>query len=193
MSQMPHLYHCRLPADQWVNAVEKVHKKSPLKYLYVEEPANIHLIDYQQPASTWPEGRAFGPHLEVRWSRRRDGQVDLTLLTEKPFTDDEAWQPCTLPPAPASDEELTVTDGQVMLLGVSRRHPKSPYYVKDQNAPKEWTDSRIPRPLKYPLADEQTKKRWAKVLVKTYCHNSRPILTRMAILEGSDDDKTQKL
>ncbi|MFC1976290.1 hypothetical protein ACFLXQ_07815 [Chloroflexota bacterium] len=191
MSQIPHLYYLCLPAGEWVAAIEGVNKQSSLKYLYAEEPADIHLIDYQQPSPDWTEGRAFGQAVEVRWSRRRDGYVDLTLLTEKSFASDNNWQPCALTTT-APDDELSVKEGQIMLLGVSRRHQASPYPYTS-TAPKEWTDSRIPRPLVYPLPDEQTKKRWVKVIVKTYCLNDRPVITRMAALEGSDDDETKKL
>lgn len=193
MSQTAYLYQLRLPAANWVAAVEGVHRISRLDYLYAEEPADIHLGRYRPPAPDWPEGRAFGNEAEVRWSRRPDGQVELTLLVEKPFGNDDKWQPYALTSEAVVGGGLRVEDGQIMLLGVSRRHAASPYQPANTDSPMKWTDSRIPRALVYPLAEEQSTKRWVKVHIKSYCLNNRPVLTRMVGFEGVDDGETKKL
>ncbi len=186
MKQKPYLYHLRLPAGNWVAAVERVNKSSSLNYLYAEEPADIHLIAYQTPLPAWPDGRAFGAEAEVRWSRRRDGQVNLVLLAEKPFSNEDDWQPCDWWAEFSDGEELAgdefaVEERRMMLRGTSRRHG-------DPNASPAWTDSRIFGPVVYPLADDQSLERWARLTIKIYRVNGYPLLTRMVDMEGSSDD-----
>ncbi|HEX9926879.1 MAG TPA: hypothetical protein VGD99_29800, partial [Anaerolineae bacterium] len=122
MKQKPFLYQLRLPVDSWVAAVERINNTTPLSYLYAEEPADIYLTAYKAPLPNWPEGRVFGAEVEVRWSRRRDGQVDLVLLTEKPFNNEDNWQSCDWWTGFSGGEEPVVVEGRMMLRGTSRRH-----------------------------------------------------------------------
>lgn len=187
MSAVPFLYGQRLPADQWVAAVDRLNRGGALHFIYAEEPAAIYLESYRQPVPHWTHGRAFGPDLEVRWTRRRAGQVDLALLTESPLPEreqkDAGWQPIPLlaDGAPAT-LDAQVEDGGVMLLGVSRRHEKSPR-GGDPSAPNEWTDSRVPHPLVYPVRAEDPPQRWVRLKTKTYRANGCPLLTRMLGME----------
>ncbi|MEW5958827.1 MAG: hypothetical protein AB1801_13930 [Chloroflexota bacterium] len=174
-----YLYQRRLPAANWISAVEEAHTAAAFVYLYAEEAATIHLTWYRRPEAHWTHVRAFGPAAEVRWLQRRDGQVDLILLTEKPVSLN-GWQ--------LADDTLVCQDSQVILRGVSRRHNRSPY-PKSQDAPQEWTDSRIPQPLAYPVVEAQAVERWVKLKTKTYQANGRPILTRLVALEGSSDEQ----
>jgi hypothetical protein len=185
-SGQPRLYHLRLSADKWVEAVDQLNKRGVLKFIYAEEPATIHLTAYRRPDPYWSHGRAFGPDLEVRWSRRRDGKVDLTLLTESDLPEQVDWQPIPLLENASATLEAVVEDGRVMLRGVSRRHGKSPY-GGDPKAPNEWTESRIPRPLAYPVDAGDPPRRWARLSVRTYRVNGCPLLTRMVDLEVTSD------
>lgn len=183
----PRLYHRRLPTDEWVAVVDALNQKGALQYLYAEEPATIHLAAYRRPEAHWSYGRAFGEAMEVRWSQRRDGQVDLVLLTEVELAE-PGWQPMPLAEDGLATLEAKVEDGGIMLLGVSRRHPKSPY-GGDREAPDEWTESRTPRPLNYPVKTGDPPERWARVKAKIYYVNDRPVLTRMVKLEVTNDVK----
>lgn len=195
-SAQPFLYGQRLPSEQWVAAVDRLNRRGALHFIYAEEPANIYLDSYRQPDPHWTHGRAFGPNLEVRWTRRRDGQVDLALLTESPLSEREqnktGWQPIPLlahlSTDPPASLDAQVDDGWVMQLGVSRRHEKSPH-GRDPNAPNEWTDNRVPRPIVYPLDAGDPPRRWVRLQVKTYRANGCPLLTRMVGMEVTNHVK----
>jgi hypothetical protein len=188
MSEQLYLYQLRLPAARWIAALEQVNQASPLAYLYAEEAANLHLAYYRRPEPQWTHGRAFNEVLEVRWNRCQEGQVDLLLLTERPFSNQDNWQTAALLPDDSANNEVVVEPGQIMLLGFSRRHKESPY-GDDPNAPKLWADSRAQRFVAYPLNDQESRRRWAVIKIKTYRVNGCPVAYRMASLEGTDHVK----
>jgi hypothetical protein len=186
MSQPAFVYRLRPALEDWVAVVERVHQTHPFSFIYWETAATIRLEAYQPPSPLWPEGRAFGPQLELRWIKRRDGRVDLTLLGETQFSNEDAWEACPeLTGLVVGDDNAL---SQVLLLGVSRRHERSPYQPVSSDAPKAWTDSRLPQPLLYPVEDTQSQKRWVKVKTKIYRLNERPVLTRLVALEGTSDE-----
>ncbi len=181
MAQHAYIYHCRLAKDKWVAVVEQVHQIYPLTYVYAENRAKMCLENYKTPDTSWATGRAFGAEGEVRWSRRQDGQVEVTLLTETPLDNPGEWRLCY----DDAKNPPTAENDQIMLLGVSRRHSDSPY-PDPSDAPKIWTDSRMPEFI-YPVSDEESKKRWVQVQTKTYRLKQRPLLTRMVAMEGTSD------
>lgn len=180
MTEQPRLFHRRYSAGEWVAAVDGLNKDGALAFIYAEEAADIHLIKYHRPEPTWAHGRAFGPRFEVRWSRRLDGEVDLVLLTESELEIPHDWQPLPLLADAKYPVHAVVEDEWVTLRGVSRRHETSPY-GGDVDAPMEWTDSRIPRAIVYPVeAGAGTPpQRWARLRVKIYRANGCPVLTRL--------------
>lgn len=186
MSQPAFVYRLRPALADWVAIVERVHRTQPFSFIYWETAATIELQAYQPPSPLWPEGRAFGPQLEVRWIKRRDGRVDLTLLSETQFSSEDPWEACPELAGLVVEDETML--GQVLLLGVSRRHERSPYKPVNSDAPKAWTDSRLPQPLLYPVGEAHSQKRWVKAKIKTYRLNERPVLTRLVALEGTSDE-----
>ncbi|TEU18859.1 MAG: hypothetical protein E3J21_05065 [Anaerolineales bacterium] len=184
MADQPKVYHRRVAADEWIDAVDGF--KDKVKFIYAEEPADLHLTNYRRPQASWTHGRAFGPTLEVRWSHRRDGQVDLLLLTESEPCP-QGWEPITV----AEDEKPLEVDAAeestVMLVGMHRRHLASTHRKAGQDVPHEWIETRIPRPLVYPLDETPDPERWARLKVRVYRVAERPVLTRMVDVEGTND------
>lgn len=184
MGKQPRVYHRRVTDDAWVDQVDGFRDK--LEFVYAEEPGDLHLTGYRRPEPGWTHGRAFGPTLEVRWSRRRDGEVDLLLLTES--------EPC-----PRRWESIPLAEGAgpmgveppeestVMLVGTHRRHLASTHRRAGQDVPHEWIETRIPRPLVYPLPETPRPERWARLWVRVYRAAGRPVLTRMVDMEGTSD------
>jgi len=177
MSERPSVYHARWPAEQWVSAVNQLSQNGALQFIYAEEPANIYLERFRLPDPRWTHGRAFGPTLEVRWSKRYDGQVDVTVLTESTLTLGSNWRRVE----DWDKTNVVAEDGTTMLLGVFKQHRMAPG-GGGPNAPAEWADARVPHPLLYPV-QATPNDRWARLKVKTYRVNGCPVLTRMVNVE----------
>jgi len=188
MAEQARVYHRRVAADAWADVVDGF--KDRVGFIYAEEPAGLHLAHYRRPEVAWAHGRAFGQVLEIRWSRRRDGQVDLLMLTES--------EPC--PPGwvslPVAEDERPlevdeVEEGAVMLVGMHRRHLASTHYrhKAGEQVPNEWIETRIPHPLVYPLDEMPDPKRWARLRVVVYRVSGRPVLTRLVNVEGTSDEQ----
>ena len=189
MSQFPCLYCTRLAAHEWIGELRHLAEQAGLGYIYAESVSDIHLAAYRAPQPDWDHGRVFGAPAELRWNRRRDGRVDLVLLTEGQVPAPQGWRPLHLLESDPTGTEVRVEDGSIALRGVSRRHSRSPYGGGPEQ-PAEWTDTQIPRGLTYPLSqDEQEPLRWVRLRVKKYLADECLLLTRMAGLEASDDVK----
>ncbi len=186
MEGQPQVYHRRVAANKWISVVDGF--KNRVEFIYAEEPADLHLTGYCCPEASWSHGRAFGPTLEVRWTLRYDGQVDLLLISEREPCP-EGWEPVSV----AGDEgPLEVDESKkskwVMLVGTHRRHLASTHRKAGQEVPHEWIETRIPRPLVYPLPEKSKPKRWARLKVIIYRAASRPVLTRMVGVEEETRD-----
>lgn len=186
MDGQPKVYHRRVAADAWIDVVDGLKQKFELKFTYAEEPANLHLAKYHRPQANWTHGRAFGPTLEVRWSHRRDGQVDLLLLTESEPCP-QGWESIPVAEGEKPLEVDAVEESKVMLVGMHRRHLASTHRKAGQDVPHEWIETRIPRPLVYPLPETPNPERWAQLRVRVYRIAERPVLTRMVDVEGTND------
>ncbi len=184
MDGQPQVYHRRVAADAWVNVVDGL--KDKFKFVYAEEPADLHLTEYVRPRPNWTHGRAFGTTLEVRWSRRCDGQVDLLLLTESEPRP-QGWTSIPVAEDEGPLEIDAAEEGTVMLVGVHRRHLASTHRKAGQDVPHEWIETRIPRSLVYPLPEASEPERWAQLRVVVYRVAGRPVLTRMVDVEGTSD------
>jgi len=185
MCEQPQVYHRRVTASAWIDVVDGFRDK--VEFIYAEEPADLHLTKYCCPKPIWSHGRAFGTTLEIRWSRRYDGQVDLLLLTEN--------EPCPKgwDPVPVAEDEgpLKVDaaeESMVMLAGTHRRHLASTHRKAGQDVPHEWIETRIPHPLVYPLDETPEPKRWARLKVVVYRAAGRPVLTRLVGVEEETRD-----
>jgi hypothetical protein len=186
MGGQTQVYHRRVAADVWIDVVDAF--KDKVKFIYAEEPADLYLTNYRRPEASWIHGRAFGQALEIRWSRRCDGQVDLLLLTEsEPCPPDWASIPMAEDERPLEVDEAE--ESTVMLVGMHRRYLASTHYKAGQDVPHEWIETRIPRPLVYPLDETPSPERWARLKVVVYRAAGRPALTRMVDVEGTSDEQ----
>jgi hypothetical protein len=178
MSEELRLYRRHVTADGLEEAVGAF--KDKLKYLYFESEATIELMDYRPPEPAWTHGRAFGPELEVRWQRVRDG-FELLLLSEQ-LPQPPGWEPVAggtpLPPDSADPP------GQVLLWGTHISQLQQPHHLAGGQGD-AWIETRIPRPLEYPVSGAP---RWVKARVVVYRCQGRPVLTRLVSLEGEKDE-----
>lgn len=151
--------------------------RSGPKWAYVSrlDEAQIVKCDPGLP-EIWPQGRAFGPEREVRWQKAGD-HCRVDVLTESP----------DLFPA-GKDWERTTSDvngfrrRKILLWGELGETP---------DAPEEWIEVRIPRPLHYPVDDLQRPKDREKerallrIVVQGYDYtvDNVPVTIRWAVLE----------
>jgi hypothetical protein len=185
MDDQPRVYHRCLDADTWMDAVDGFRDR--LKFVYAEEPADLHLTEYCRPEPGWTHGRAFGPALEVRWSRRRDGQVDLLLLTESEPCP-QGWIPISLDEDGRPVEMRADEESPVMLVGRHRSQLASTHRKAGEDVPHEWIETRIPRPLKYPVPEMPKPRPWAQLQVVVYRVAGQPVLARLVDVKESGSD-----
>lgn len=113
-----------------------------LPWAYVASSADAQIVccapDLPQ---RWPQGRAFGPLLEVRWQRVA-GEFIVEVLTEQeiPPLPEGAWQQ-------ASPEIDGCYERQLLLWGERGAGASSSL---------EWIEIRIPRVLTYPIEPDTT-------------------------------------
>ncbi|MGQ9626630.1 MAG: hypothetical protein ACUVV0_06970 [Anaerolineae bacterium] len=105
-----------------------------LKYAYVESMAEAELVRYGEwgdyGLAFWTLGRAFGPELEIRWERE-GGDYNLLLLSEKEDFAPEGWRKV--------EEAEVDEERKIFLWGTYRQRER------------KWIETRIPRPLRYPV------------------------------------------
>ena len=147
-----------------------------LAWLYTESEAGVELTTYHPPEAGWMHGRAFGPKLEIRWEQTAVG-FDLLLLTEIEL------KPTGWHPLPGSNALETV-ESTILLWGTHISHLEYPHRLAGQNG-ETWIETRLPRPLKYPVAGSP---RWVKAGVVIYRRAECPLLTRLASVEGGEDE-----
>lgn len=186
MNEQPRVYHRLVTADAWVDVVDGFRDK--VAFIYAEEPADLYLTNYRRPQANWTHGRAFGQALEVRWSRRYDGQMDILLLTESEPCP-EGWTSVPVAEDEGPLEVDVAEESTVMLVGMHRCHLASTHRKAGQDVPHEWIETRIPRPLVYPLDETPEPERWVRLRVMVYRAAGRPVLTRMVDVEGTSDEK----
>ena len=181
MSAPVYLYHRHVSSEALPAAVDALRDRT--RYVYYESEADIDLLAYRTPDPAWTDGRAFGEELEVRWEQAGDG-FDLLALAETPLALPAGWEP-----VPADDPALPCPDaadagGQVLLWGThAGRLQRGHLQVKGSED--AWIETRIPRILRYPVTGSP---RWVKARTVVYRYQGRPVLTRLAGLEGEDND-----
>ncbi len=176
MNRRPHLYYHQVSAAQLPQMLDDL--KSHLSYLYWESESAIELVEYQTVDAAWSHGRAFGPELEVRWQAAGNG-FDLLLLTESDLTLPEGWR------SVEADDALPIPDtadpqGYAMLWGTHLSQLQRPHRLAGEDGD-AWIETRIPRMLRYPV---NGKPKWVRAQVIVYRSAGRPVLTRLAGLEG---------
>lgn len=121
-------------------------------------------------------GRIFNENFEMRWQRLSYSGITLQLLCE-----DEKYRQDNF----ILEEEFDVTDSSVYLWGThtsSDKLEKHPFMVQAD----AWIETRIPRPLQYPITGGKTP---PHVQIKTHCYHQHYTgilrITRWLALEGS--------
>lgn len=173
MAQTARLYQRRAATDALPAAVDAL--AAALDYLYFEAEETIELIPYAPPDPVWLHGRAFGPTLEVRWDQVDEG-FELFLLTE------------TTPDLPAEwtlvSDAFVGQSSQILLWGTHIDYLEQPHHLAGETG-RAWIETRLPRPLDYPVSGGP---RWVKANVVIYYRHSRPVVTRLATLEGETNE-----
>ncbi len=157
-----------------------------LETIYLESETRIvlaPLADFLGPRITlppvrWLAGRAFGPALEIRW--RLEGDLfEATALTE---SDQAGMYPATWQESQWNALLDPVTRPRdVLLVGVnSAALPPDHVLYNAQPGGGLWIDTRIPRPLSYPVPDPEA----ARVVLHCLDYLSRGlvVLTRLCAL-----------
>jgi hypothetical protein len=181
-SDAPHLYQRRVSPDALANVVDALERE--VEYLYLESETTIDLVRYPHALdSTWTHGRAFGPRLEVRWQKAGD-EFDLLLLTEAELETLDGWQAVERDGPVVPFPDSADPPGQVMLWGTHVSHLQQPHRLAGGKT-NAWIETRIPRALEYPIPGTP---RWVKARVIVYRLRGQPVLTRLAGLEGEQDE-----
>jgi hypothetical protein len=180
MSECPRLYHRYVPPSELAVAVDAF--KSELQYLYFESEATIEVTPYQSPDAAWVHGRAFGSELEVRWQRVADG-FDLLLLTETDISLPPGWEALPKDDGLLPNPDSADSGRQVMLWGTHISQLEQPHHLAGGEGD-VWIETRIPRPLRYPVGGSP---KWVRARVVVYRCQGRPVLTRLVSLEGGSN------
>jgi hypothetical protein len=170
----PHVYHRRVPVEDFPDAVDDL--AEGLDFVLFESVSQADIEDYRKPDPCWIRGRAFGEDKEVRWQRQGES-CDLHLLTENEIQhvvttsvvleDWDELEDLNL------DEESEPTE--ILLWGT---------WNKDKGA---WIETRIPRPLIYPI---KSKPEHVRILALNYKRNGVTVLTRLREVVSDDGEET---
>lgn len=117
------------------------------------------------PASLWSQGRVFGPRAEVRWWITGSGSYNILILSEAPL-------------------ELPPNDWQDLLMEAGGIYNLSLWGERKHNDP-YWIETRIPRPLRYPLGEAEWQRHplpYVVVEARDYAQNGIVRLTRLVRL-----------
>jgi len=148
--------------------------------VYVERPNWVDLLaPTEVDVSQWSEGRVFCPDLELRWTAAEEG-YHLHLLTEQPnLAPGDGWRQVEL----AANQ---INDRMILLWGTHRRALPSSHrlYTKASEIPDEWIETRLPRPLEYPVDGQPS---WVRIQVRDYQRDHITLLTRLRKMEGYNE------
>lgn len=155
-----------------------VRRLDGLQWAYLEREVGddcvlLTAVDAATP-SAYTTGRAFGPTVEVRWHTVPHNAFSVQILAEQPvYLDGFVEVPRSFDPAPSEPYHI-------LLFGTLARDLKDEHYW-GASADRVWIETRIPRPLQYPVDDAYHQ---VGVLVHDYCMNGMTIATRWLELQG---------
>jgi hypothetical protein len=175
MAEGPHAYYRQVPESELAGLIEDQFGDS-LRFVLFERVDDIGLVYFSGPDPLWLHARAFGDGLELRWSKQAQG-YDVNLLTEEEMSLD-GWEEVALG---LDDSEPT----QIMLWGTHRKYLPSSHIQAGEDVPDEWIETRIPRPLKYPVKGSPP---FVKICAVNYTAGDRILLTRMKSVEKGGSD-----
>jgi hypothetical protein len=169
-----YLYHPRAPVH--LGELLDLIKKSGAPAWLIQEKIDdleFRVIDNEWvdgfPKSLWPQGRVFGLQAEIRWWTFDGDRYDILLLSEKKIElSREIW-----------DETKMEISKQYSIYLWGERKSNDKY----------WIETRIPRPLCYPIDENEWQKRkseYAAIKACDYSNNGVVQLTRFLALELVD-------
>jgi len=189
MTAQPHVYYCRVPPDGLFGVVDGFKEK--LCFLYFETAATMDIVWYlsperaaeaderhRRPDPGWLHGRAFGKALEVRWERQGD-DCHVHLLSEAVLSLDDGWEEVDFGRDEKGQPVLKAdAESSILLWGTHRQYLRPPHSqaAAGDNVPHEWIETRIPRPLRYPV-DEATP--FVEAVVVNYRIGGGVVLSRL--------------
>jgi len=175
MSEGPHAYYRHVQENELAPLVETQFGDS-LGFVLFERVDDIGLTDFSRPDPRWLRARAFGDDLELRWSKQDNG-YDVNLLAEEE-TSLDGWEEVALG---LNESESTV----IMLWGTHRKYLPSTHMLAGEDVPDEWIETRIPRPLKYPVTGSPP---FVEICAVNYTADGQTLLTRMKSVEKGGSD-----
>lgn len=175
MAEGPHAYYRKVPESELAGLIEEQFGNT-LRFVLFERVDDIGLTDFSRPDPRWLRARAFGDDLELRWSKQEDG-YDVNLLTEEEMSLD-GWEEV---PFGLDDSEPT----EILLWGTHRKYLPSTHIQAGEDVPDEWIETRIPRPLKYPVNGSPP---FVKISAVNYKAGGQTLLTRMKSVEKGGSD-----
>ena len=180
MSQNPIIWTRKANVETLQSLLSQTFQKQflqPGAAVYLERPNWVDLLPPDEvDVALWPQGRAFCPDLELRWFPT-ESNFQLHLLTEQPdFVPADGWQQIQLP-------ANQVAERIILLWGTHRRSLPSSHrlYRQATNIPDEWIETRLPRPLHYPVDGQPA---WVRANVRDYQRDYITLFTRLHSLEG---------
>lgn len=159
--------------------------------VYLESETRVvlaPLADFLGPRITlppvrWLAGRAFGPALEIRWTL--DGTLFEAVALSESDTGPAASQPDTSSPprwlesAWAARLDPQTRTRTVLLAGLNAASlPADHVLYNAQPQGGLWVETRIPRPLRYPLVDPLARR--VALRCVDYLWRGLVVLTRLA-------------
>lgn len=121
------------------------------------------------PVGLWPQGRVFGPQAEVRWRMADESNYEVLILTETKIN-------------------LCPEDWREDKVEVNAKHPLY-LWGKRGSEDSYWVETRIPRPLYYPVLEDETKKEsrpYVVIQAQDYSVNCIVRATRLVCVEPAD-------
>lgn len=181
MSKQPHIYYRQVEREALPTLVDSF--ADQLTYLFFESAPTMDLQPYATPDPSWLRGRAFGPEMEVRW-QRTDEEYDVHLLTEV-AQELDGWEEIHL----GGEAEMEASDDfSILLWGTHRQYLPSTHIQAGEGdeVPHEWIETRIPRPLHYPVVEVAP---FVEAVAINYVVRGKVVLTRLKGLRPTQGER----
>jgi hypothetical protein len=154
--------------DDWVSQVQS-------GWAYVERETDVKLIWRSELLNTsvYSYGRIFNPEYELRWQEIAANRFIVQYLSET-----------ELDIADCAPRHFEVVEGEQHLFGTHISALSNTHYLHQQDShAKIWIETRIPRPLYYPISSTGRK---VLLIVRYYLEGGLIKLTRWCALEDAD-------
>ena len=166
-----------LNADDLREALSKLADFLYWVYLESEPEVDLTVFDIER-ATQFPAGQAFGPNYEARWEAIAPDAYHFEVLTEVGI------EQTGLEYLTPSDLELTTSDVYTILLWGVLASTLPPEHALSGIPGPIWVETRIPRPLEYPVEPVHR----VGVRAVDYKHRGVVVATRWLELVGLEAD-----